>query len=115
MITATTKATRPTQPVTEAPSDGALAIGQNERIRRGLNLALGELYRLEQIAVVVAVDVSGAKPVLTLERPVSVAQGHYVTRKAGDRRTTVWVAEHNGCQLECESDQPLPAIVGRPR
>lgn len=115
MITATTKATHPMQSAAESATNGAPAVSQNERIRRGLNLALGELYRLEQIAVVVAVDVSGAKPVLTLERPVSVARGHYVTRKAGDRRTTVWVAEHNGCQLECESDQPLPAIVGRPR
>lgn len=93
--------------------EGALKEPANERIRRGLNLALGELYRLDQLAVVVAIEVSGAKPVLTLERPIAATQGHYVTRKTGDRRVTVWVAEHGGCQLECESDQPLPYAVGR--
>lgn len=85
----------------------------NESIRRGLALAMGELHRLEQLATVVSVDVSGARPVLTLDKPIAAAQGNYITRKCGDRRTTVWVAQHNGCQLECESEQPLPMFARR--
>lgn len=85
----------------------------NESIRRGLALAMGELHRLDQLVTVVSVDVSGARPVLTLDQPIAAAQGHYITRKSGDRRTTVWVAERNGCQLECESEQPLPLAARR--
>lgn len=96
-----------------AAADAAPVLSQNERIRRGLTLALGELHRLEQLATVVSVDVSGARPVVTLEQPLAAAAGHYITRKSGDRRTTVWVAERNGCQLECESDQPLPMAARR--
>lgn len=112
MATATMNPIRSSHRATEAAAE-APTLSQNERIRRGLTLALGELHRLEQLATVVSVDVSGARPVVTLEQPLAALPGHYITRKSGDRRTTVWVAERNGCQLECEGDQPLPMVARR--
>lgn len=86
-----------------------LSVG-NEQIRRALNLALAQVLRLERQATVLAIEIVGEKPVITIDRPL--ANGHYVTRSVDGRRLTLWVAQEGCCQLECESPQPLPPNLG---
>jgi hypothetical protein len=85
----------------------------NDRMRRAMNLALAEIFRLEGRATVVAVEVVSERPVLTIDQPIALPGAHYITRSIDGRRSTVWVAQDGGCQIECDSPQPLPAVAGR--
>ncbi|MDC8012265.1 hypothetical protein [Tahibacter soli] len=85
----------------------------NARMYAALDLVAAELSRIGNRTTVVAVEIDGERPVLTVERPIDVPGSHYITRNVDGRRLSLWVAEEGGCKLECAATQPVPSYAGR--
>lgn len=86
----------------------------NENIKTALKLALGAIFALDDAGVgVLDVEISGARPVITVDREPSIATpGRAVTEKIGGVRLTSHVAELRGCRVRWTSSAPCRAEGG---
>ena len=86
-------------------------IASNETIKTAINLALGALFTLDDAGVAVLdVDVSGARPIITVDRaPPMAAPARAVTETIGGVRSTLHVAELRGCRVQWTSVPYKPA------